>query len=301
MKKNTIHLVFALLGSAAAVAVGCSSSPSTPTGGSNGTGGIKATGGVSGTGGGTSTGATAGGTGGATGDTGALLAPTETGYVVNDGLGVVGAWYVYGDSVGDNGKPPGKCQTVGKLTDAQCSTVTKPDISKTDTLGFPPADVASGKMCTTGSGAKVIPSTADTTADYSNIFGMGIGLDFNNTGTGDGGTGKKPWDATAHNVVGFSFDIDNVPTKGFRVEFALVPNGGDNPYWGGAASNTSPVKAGNNVVMFADVGGPMYVKSTSRIAPDWKQLLSIQFHVSTNTGAAVPFDYCISNLQAIVQ
>jgi len=223
--------------------------------------------------------------------------------VVNDGLGVVGAWYVYGDSVGDDGKPgTGKCETVGKLTDDKCSTVTKPDITKTATLGFPPADLATGKMCTTGSGAKVIISSASgTDVDYSNIFGMGIGLDFSNTGSGDGGTGKKPWDATAHNVVGFSFDIDNVPTKGFRVEFALVPNGGDNPYWGGAASNTSPVKAGNNVVMFADVGGPMYVKSTARIAPDWKQLLSIQFHVSTNNMAAVPFDYCISNLKAIVQ
>jgi len=288
-----VPLAFALL-SSAAIAAGCggSDSPSS-TGGKSGGG----TGGASAGG----TGGSSNGTGGSSGSgTGNALVPTATGYVENADVGVVGAWYAYGDNVGDDGSPgTGKCQKTAMLPDASCSMITAPDLTKTATDGFPPSDLATAKMCTSGTAAKVIPSSANTGPDYSNIFGTGIGFDFNNAGTAMGG--KKPYDAKAHNVVGVSFDIDTIP-DGFRVEFATVPNGGDNPYWGGASSGTSKdVKVGTNTVMFTDVGGPMYIAAAKRVEPDWSQLLSIQFHVSTGTAKAIPFSYCISNLKLITQ
>jgi len=290
-----VPLVFALLSSAAIAVGGCGGSDS-------GSGGGK-TGGTSGggTGGSASGTGSTSGSGGTSGGSPNDLVPTATGFVENADVGVVGAWYAYGDSIGDDGSPgTGKCETVGKLPDSSCSTLTAPDITMTKTLGFPPTDLATGKMCTAGTAAKVIASTADSSADYTNIFGLGIGFDFNNPGADKGG--KQPWDATAHNVVGVSFDIDMVPTDGFRVEFATVANGNDNPYWGGGSSNTSKmVKAGTNTVMFSDVNGPMYVAAAKRVAPDWTKLLSIQFHVSTGTAKAIPFNYCISNLKLITQ
>ena len=55
--------------------------------------------------------------------------------------------------------------------------------------------------------------------DYSNIFGAGIGFDLNNPGLNTGASMKLPFDAATRMVIGVSFDLDEVPATGLRVEF----------------------------------------------------------------------------------
>jgi hypothetical protein len=280
----------------------CSSS-STPAAGGT-TGGTTA----SSTGGTTATGSSGGGTASSSGSTpnGSVLTPGPTGYVDDSATsGIVGAWYGYGDMWGTNGAPPGNCQTLGGFTADQCSTITfpmapmlaadaGPDASAVAT--FPPN--AMGAMCLTGNAAKVIDKIGSTMADYSDIFGIGIGLDFNNMG----GT-KLPWDATATHVTGFTFDITGVPAGGIRVEFPTVQttNGFQDSYSINVAgdghyqadlSTTSAHKL-----------KPSFTPPTGMTEPafDPTMLLSIQFHVATNTTAAINVPMmCVNNLTAII-
>ena len=146
------------------------------------------------------------GTGGGT--KGTLLKPTTDGFFDGSTLGVLGAWYSYGDWYG--GTPTaagaGDCPTKGAFTVDQCSAITTP------VPGEPFTNV-DGAMCTSGTAAKVLDM------NYSAIWGAGIGFDMNNAGS-DGGIGKQPYDAAAHNVTGISFHIDTPPTGGqMRVEF----------------------------------------------------------------------------------
>ena len=54
------------------------------------------------------------------------LAASDTGYVDGtNALGILGAWYGYGDNWGPTGGPPGKCQGASH-TDDQCSSITFP-------------------------------------------------------------------------------------------------------------------------------------------------------------------------------
>jgi len=210
--------------------------------------------------------------------------------------GVLGAWYSYGDWY--NPAPgAGDCAVMGMFTADQCSQITTP------VPGQPFTNAGDGKMCTKGTAAKVIADSTGATA-YSAIWGAGIGFDLNNGGTDDGGTGMKAaWDATAHMVTGFSFNIDSPPVGGqMRVEFPTNAATGvtdiNSAYWGGETMNLSPfTKAGTWSFHWADVGGPMYL--TPHMAFDKTKIISMQFHVVTNTSSAIPYTFCISNLRAL--
>ena len=112
-----------------------------------------------------------------------------------------------------------------------------------------------------------------------------------------------PYDASAHGVTGFGFDIDMPPTGGqMRVEFPTSGEPGTtdiNPaFWGGASANLSPfTKGGSYSFHFTDVGGPMNV--TAPVPFDKTKILSMQFHVVSNASTTVPFAYCISNLRVL--
>lgn len=227
------------------------------------------------------------------GKKGTSLKPNADGFFDGATLGVLGAWYSYGDWYG--GTPvaggAGDCPVKGAFTVDQCSAITTP------VPGAPFANV-DGVMCTTGTAAKVLD------ANYSAIWGAGIGFDFNNGGTDDGGSGiKQTWDASAYGVTGFSFHIDTPPTGGqMRVEFptgAVVGTTDINSaYWGGETANLSPfTKPGDFSFHFTDVGGPMYL--TPHMPFDKTKILSMQFHVVTNTSSSIPFGYCISDLRAL--
>ena len=238
-----------------------------------------------------------GGGGGTGGGSGIALVPSADGFF--DGTneaGILGAWYSYGDWY-NPAAGAGDCAVMGGFTAAECSNIETP-------VPGEPFTNTGGKMCTKGTAAKVINMAGTTTPAYSAVWGTGIGFDLNNGGTDDGGTGQKlAWDATAHGITGFAFDIDTPPVGGqMRVEFPTnaVPGTTDinAAYWGGAGANLSPINTGKTYSFkLADVGGPNYL--TSPMPFDKTKIISIQFHVVTNTSSAIPFEYCISNLRAL--
>jgi hypothetical protein len=210
-------------------------------------------------------------------------------------VGILGCWYSYGDWYGDGVGAPagaGDCgSNMGNLTADQCSIVTMP-------VPGQPFASTNGSMCTSGTAAKVIDAAS------SAIWGAGIGFDLNNTQTADSGIGEKlPWDAAAHNVTGFAFHIDSPPVGGqMRVEFPTRTAVGTTdlkpPYWGGATANLSPfTKGGDYSFHFTDVGGPMSLPAPMPF--DRTKILSMHFHVVSNTTAVIPFSYCISAVRAL--
>jgi hypothetical protein len=243
-------------------------------------------------------------TDGASGDGGGglVLLPSATGFLDGSVAGVLGPWYAYGDGYATDGTAMmGMCETVGMNPPSACSSLIKP------TPGAPvvPDDLTTGKICTAGTAAQVIGDVANTTADYSNIFGDGMAFDFNNPGAdADGGApAQKPfYDAAAHGITGISFtlDGDNVPIGHLRVEFPTAAMRGVTDltaaFWtgGNPAAQTSPVVMGTNTIKWGDVQGPFYI--TSPAVFDKMQLLSMQFHVWTDLNPARPFSYCVSNI-----
>ena len=135
------------------------------------------------------------------------------------------------------------------------------------------------------SGAQVL--LVDGQPDYAHMWGIGIGVSLADPGSGQpAGT----YDADAHQVVGLSFEIDNVP-PGLRVE---LPTPSDPPpfgasYWGADEYySSSPVQVGTNVVFFEDVHSP----DPTAPALDTTQLLQVGFLVSSNEVRRTDFSYC---------
>ncbi|MEO8900540.1 MAG: hypothetical protein ABI488_02820 [Polyangiaceae bacterium] len=243
-------------------------------------------------------GAASTGTAGAPAAAGDVLLPVDTtGFVSLPTLGIQGAWYGYGDGQGSDGTVPmSDCILKGMHMATDCSVITAPPYGS-----FP--QTTPGMMCTSGTVAKVIMGSVGCTApattcpDYSNLFGAGIGLDLNNAGS-DGGTGKMPFDATAAGIIGISFDLDTLPpANGMRVEFPTVGTENTSAMWKPGTANKSPLVVGHNVLMFADVASPTYVKPAIPFDPS--KLLSIQFHIPTVTAMAVPYGFCINNLAVV--
>jgi hypothetical protein len=284
MRKFSSLSILSVVGVAALCAGACSSSSSKSDGGSTGTGGTGA-----------------GGTSG-----GDPLIPSATGFVDDVTTGVIGAWYAYGDGAGSNANATNNadmansdCIKAGFTAD-QCSQIVTP------TPGMPFAPMGTAKMCTNGTAAQVLPKPGTTTADFSDLFGAGIGLDFNNPG-GDAGA-KGFFDMTPYTGVSFDFTAPVLPANKMRVNFPFMGehNGTDSPYWDGATMDHSPLADGTHVVIhWADVGGPLYL--TTQMPPTvpppfLKQYVaSIQFQVFTNVNTPTPYSFCVDNLTLLTQ
>jgi hypothetical protein len=240
--------------------------------------------------------------GGAGGVTGQALTPTATGFVDDrTNSGVVGAWYSYGDGAG-----PGANTTSVDFADSDCSkggfTVDQCSQIVTPTPGMPFApDTTTGAMCTNGTAAKVLMAVGGTAADYSHLWGAGIGLDLNNLG-GDSGVAKGVYDLTKYTGIGFDFTGTVIPAGKMRVNFPFTgEHGTDSPYWDGATMASSPLSTGLHVTIhWADVGGPMYLAGqkppVTAPAFDPTMVSAIQFQVFTNITASVPYQFCVNNL-----
>jgi hypothetical protein len=273
------------------------SSATTGAGGSSattGAGGSSATTGAGGSAGGS--GGSGSGTGGATatgGTSGVIaLVPDSVGYVQNTTLGLMGPWYAFSDGIGlDNTTASGDCELKGGNPYSACSQVSTPSPGS-----FPPSDATTAKMCTAGTVAKVISDTAST-LDYSNIWGAGIGLDFNHVA---GDSARGVYDAPGHKVLGVSFNIDRVPAGGVRVTFPTSNTITTPPIWmaNAVANYTSPLVVGYNEVRWAQVMSPGY--ATNPPAFDPTLLVGINFHVPTTTTASQSYSFCISNLSFIL-
>ncbi len=237
------------------------------------------------------------------GGTGTALTPDPNGYFgpSSNSLGIQGAWYAYGDDWGANGAPPGDCENKGMHAASVCSSITFPSPAMASDAGdggytssFPQS--TPGTMCLSGTAAKVVGS------DYTNIFGIGIGLDFNN----QGGV-KMPWNATQNHVVGFSFKIAGIPTGGsVRVELPIPATDAS-----GSDSWSSTVMANGSYTVdltssASDTHGlkPAFTPTGTQPPFDATKIESIQFHVPTNTSAALTIPasapLCVSDFAAVV-
>jgi hypothetical protein len=293
------EMLFALVGltlvTVSSPACLSSSSPSNNNNGDGGSSSGGSSGGSSGSSSGSSSGGSSGSSSGSSGLTSVPLTPSGTGYVDDANLGIVGSWYAYGDCWGTDGAPPGDCESKGMHATNACSSITSPTPSAGadggGATGFPPN--AMGALCLTGTAAQVVGNPPD----YSNMFGIGIGLDFNNMGGN-----KQPYDATSHKVVGFEFDISGLPAAPgtVRVEFPFpgTDTSGDS-YSETATSGTTHMQ-----IKFADANfGPSFTPPMGTTEPkfDPSMVESIQFHVVTVTSASIPVtNLCVSNLAALV-
>jgi hypothetical protein len=285
MKNQGSRISALLIAGLAVAAFGCSSG-----GNGSGTGGSG-----SGTGGGS-------GSGGSSGANEKVLTPNDTGYVMDADTGIMGAWYIYGDNIGSNGSPPGDCQAKGMHADSECSTIMYA-ATATVAQGFP--QDTPGKMCIKGTGAKVI--NMGTAADYSNIFGIGMGLDFNNDGSA-----KNTFDLTAKKITAFKFTLSGVPLGGgLRIEFPTTETeaAGHDSYYASKATkdgdftvSMAPDSATTTGPTNGDLA-PSFTQSGTTMQPDFNpaHVLGVQVHVSTNVTNAIDVsNLCISNLTAVI-
>jgi hypothetical protein len=220
------------------------------------------------------------------------LEPTSTGAVQNAALGIVGHWYAWGDGWGANGAPPGACETKGGHPPASCSSIAWPAASPHDggAADFPPS--AQGQMCLTGTAAQV----TGRPLDYTNIYGIGIGLDLNNAGT------RLPYDAPSYHVVGFKFSLSGLPGAPgtVRVEFPIVATNAS----GDAYAETVSAGTTEITVLWTDAAlQPSFTPTSGSEPPfDPSSVESILFHVVSSTSAPVQVSsFCVGNLTALVQ
>jgi hypothetical protein len=228
------------------------------------------------------------------------LVPDANGYIdpSSNTIGVQGAWYAYGDDWGTNGAPPGNCESVGMHAASACSSITFPPPAVLADGGYTSTfpQTTAGTMCIAGTAAKVV------SGDYSNIFGIGIGLDFNN----QGGV-KMPYSATANNVTGFSFHISGIPTgASVRVELPIPATATSGDAW-----SITALADGDYIADLTTVASdphplkPSFTSTGTQPPFDATMVQSIQFHIPTNVTAAITIPMstmlCVSNFQAIVK
>lgn len=253
-----------------ALGAGCGAQPLDPY--HTGTGGLTGTGGFTGTGG-------------------------------YNGVAVVGDWYAFGDGVGPNAGiitdagtdyADSDCVKDGGFPTTACTQITSPIPGQP----FAPTDVATNQYCTSGTAAMVLPK--DGVPDYADLWGGGLGLNFNPVG--DGGAAGYA-DLSAYAGIEFDFSGDLIPPQSMRVDFPFMgQHGADAPYWMGNVTASSPLKPGHMVIRWADVGGPYYLAvevppvDTTQYPFDPRAVQAIQFLVFTNTAAATPYNFCVANL-----
>jgi hypothetical protein len=218
---------------------------------------------------------------GAVGDAdsaGTPLVPDENGRIdvsTTGTTGIRGRWFAEADT--------DDCRKTGKHSASECSVLVAPDVSAP---AFKPTEDLG--MCAVGVAAKAIAG-ADGNPDWSNIWGVRVGLTLN-----DG----APYDALAHKILGFAFHIDFEPPPGagFRVEFP-TSSFDRAALWGGLASEKSPVHTGRNEVSWKDIGGPPFLANPPPFDPT--RLLSLVFDVPSSASGASSFAFCISHLVAL--
>jgi len=223
---------------------------------------------------------------------GVFLVPDAAGmFDGSNAAGVVGAWWSTGDLYdGDNSPGSGTCPMAGFPRES-CSVL------QTPTPGAPFRPDSRGRgMCTAGVAAEIVNGT-DGQPAYSSIWGNIIGFSLAYDASLDAGIdGLGVYDAPAHGITGFAFDIDAVPPGGhIRVTFPTRDTLKNAAYWQGAMSDLSPVTIpGHYEMHWPEIGGPMYLSGAPAFDPT--TLEEISFHVVSNLDGPIPYSFCINNV-----
>jgi hypothetical protein len=151
-----------------------------------------------------------------------------------------------------------------------CAMVTSP----TATGAFPNVG---GKMCTSG-----------TNSTAANAWGAGIALELND------GPPQMPYDTVTHGVTGFCFDLSGstIPSSTIRVAFTTTENNDNAPF----EAISTP---GAHTVLFSDTAQGSWV--TTKTTFDPTMVVLVQFQIPASTASAVAWDFCISNMTAVMQ
>lgn len=182
------------------------------------------------------------------------------------------------------------------------------------------AAMKDGGLCMNGT-TVIVPN-----GDYTNYWGAEIDLDVKLTGNpsagaggvdagadagGDAGGAAPPaqvpegWNASAANVVGFSFKVDGAKVPdAFR--FKALP-------WGAPSATTTycnqvaAVAGGTVNVRFSEItkdcwmaGGAAALTEVFPDNPDGKLLRTISWQVPADITIPFPFDFCVSDLKPIL-
>ncbi|MEO8177476.1 MAG: hypothetical protein ABI895_01460 [Deltaproteobacteria bacterium] len=205
--------------------------------------------------------------------TGFLLAPTA-GWVAGgtNEAGIQGSFFTLSDAVRTDGMPPGS------------TTVMPADFS-----------MATGptSICLSGTASQIMTNAATTMPDYSRYWGGGIGFNLADLG---GTGGVKPW--PRGRVVGFSFTITGtgIPPMG---QFRFGVN-----YFDGATINPNycvNITTGANTIRFNQIVDQCYNPTPGAPLAATAQIESLKWQVATVVTGPTPFNFCVTNLTAIVQ
>jgi hypothetical protein len=149
------------------------------------------------------------------------------------------------------------------------------------------------------SGTLCPPNTTGTN------WGIGIGFDFNNTGSsGTPANTKMPWNATAVNAIGFGWQLSGT-APGLQVWITNM-----DPKWGGQCTaadcgiagppdgRSSPMKSDtvNFAGMEKDYWGGTGVAYTFNPA----NILAIQFKLNSTNATSYNFDFCVDGISVIL-
>jgi len=186
--------------------------------------------------------------------------------------GIQGSFFTLSDAKRTDGMPPGS------------TTVMPADFS-----------MATGptSICISGTASQVMTNATTTMPDYNRYWGGGIGFNLADLG---GMGGVQPW--SRGRVVGFSFTITGtgIPPAG---QFRFGVN-----YFDGATINPNycvNITTGANTIRLNQIVDQCYNATPGAPLAATAQIESLKWQVSTVTTAATPFNFCVTNLTAIVQ
>jgi hypothetical protein len=234
---------------------------------------------------------------GASSDTAAvdqLLVPDSTGWVdksVTGTTGIQGQWHGFPDThFAVIGVPAGTCQSAAS---GECSIISEP------VPGAPYGPTAGRGMCASGIIARWIANSDGLTPDGSPGW-AGIALDLN---LPDWPAPRMPtnipagslYDALAHGVTGFAFDIDPPPAPGAPILVGVQTDLGEPPlaYGGDASGNWSSVHARHNEWSF--VGQPFFLAKKGQPT----LMLRLGFVARGSDSQAVRYSFCVNNLTVL--
>lgn len=150
-------------------------------------------------------------------------------------------------------------------------------------------EAVTGPICISGTASQVVGTAYDV------YWGGGVGLNLADPGMGNGEPG--PWNRGT--VVGFRYTLTGPtipPATALRFQAEFPGKDPGTPYCAEvAATNGTPV-----TTLFSQITEACYAAGGA-VLPATVGLTAIQWQVATNTTAPTPFDFCITDLTAIVQ
>jgi hypothetical protein len=158
------------------------------------------------------------------------------------------------------------------------------DHSNITTISATPGESQTG-YCVSGEAAQVL------NMDFGNFFGAVAALNLQQQ---PGVDTPGPYDAAAHGVTGFGFDI--VGDTGGALRFVVKAF---NVHDGYCINNVPDCATGCSVeYQLSELSQNCWTPGGA--LPPVNSLSALEWQITTNTNAAVPFDYCIENIHAVL-